>query len=156
MKKLTLILMILLFSINIFPLSGPAIDFKAMDIDGNTVELSKYKGKVVILDFWATWCSPCIKEIPNLKKIYSEFKNNEFEIISIALERKPKEHAIKFVADRGMSWVHIINKDKGREIATEYKIRYIPTMYVVGKKGDILASGLRGEKLKEKISELLK
>ena len=71
MKKLILILIILFVSTNIFPLSGSAIDFKAKDIDGNTIELSKYKGKVVILDFWATWCRPCIKEIPHLKKIYS-------------------------------------------------------------------------------------
>ena len=156
MKKLTLILMILFISANIFPLSGPAIDFKASDIDGNTIELSKYKGKVVILDFWATWCPPCIKEIPNLKKIYSEFKGDDFEIVSIALERRPKEHALKFVDDKGMSWVHIVDKAKGREIATKYKIQYIPTMYVINKKGDIIASGLRGDKLKEKISELLK
>jgi len=156
MKKLTLTLMILLIAAYIFPLSGPAIDFKATDINGKTIELSKFKGKVVILDFWATWCPPCIKEIPNLKKIYSEFKNDDFEIISIALERKSSEYAIKFVADKGMGWVHIIDKEKGREIATEYKIRFIPTMYVVGKKGNIIASGLRGEKLKEKISGLLK
>ncbi len=156
MKKLILILIIVFISVNIFPLSGPALDFSAKDIDGNIVELSKLKGKVVILDFWATWCPPCIKEIPNLKKIYQEFKGDDFEIVSIALERKPKEHAVKFVAENGMNWVHIIDKAKGREIATEYKIKYIPTMYVIGKKGDILASGLRGEKLKEKISELLK
>ena len=156
MKKLTLILIILFISANIFPLSGPAINFKAKDIDGNTTELSKYKGKVVILDFWATWCPPCIREIPNLKKIYSKFKDDDFEIISVALERKPREHAIKFVADNGMDWVHIIDKVKGKEIATEYKIRYIPTMYIINKKGEITASGLRGEKLGEKISELLK
>lgn len=153
---MTLILTILLISANIFPLSGPAIDFKAMDIEGNTTELSKFKGKVVILDFWATWCPPCIREIPNLKKIYKKYKNDDFEIISVALERKPKEHAIKYVDENGMDWVHIIDKAKGREIATEYKIRYIPTMYIINKKGDIVASGLRGEKLGEKISELLK
>ena len=156
MKKLILILMFLFVSITLFPLSGPAIDFEAKDIEGNVIELSKYKGKIVILDFWATWCPPCIKEIPNLKKIYSKYKGEDFEIISIALERKPKEHALKFVTDKKMNWVHIIDKNKGREIATDYKIRYIPTMYVINKKGEIIESGLRGEKLSEKITELLK
>jgi len=156
MKKWTIVLLIIFAASNLFPVSGTAIDFKADDIEGNTVELSKFKGKIVILDFWATWCPPCIKEIPNLKKIYSEFKGDEFEIISIALERKPKEHAVKFVEENEMDWIHIIDKDKGREIATDYKIQFIPTMYVIGKDGKIAASGLRGENLKKKISELLK
>ncbi len=156
MKKFILTLIILMIAGHIFPLSGPAINFKAKDIKGNAVELNKLKGKVVVLDFWATWCPPCIREIPNLKKIYSDFKNDNFEIISIALERKPKELAVKFVGDNGMGWVHIIDRKKGREIATDYNIRYIPTMYIINKKGDIIGSGLRGEKLREKITELLK
>ncbi len=156
MKKLSLLFIILFISANIYPLSGPAIDFEAVDINGKSIKLTEFKGKIVILDFWATWCPPCVKEIPNLKKIYSKYKGDDFEIISIALERKPKEHALKFVSDKKMDWIHIIDKDKGREIATEYKIRYIPTMYVINKKGDIIDSGIRGEKLVEKIAELLK
>ena len=156
MKKLILILMFLFFSISLFSISGPAIDFEAVDINGKNIKLKEFKGKIVLLDFWATWCSPCVKEIPNLKKIYSKYKDEDFEIISIALERKPKEHALKFVADKKMNWVHIIDKDKGREIATDYKIRYIPTMYIINKKGEIIESSLRGEKLGEKIDELLK
>ena len=156
MKKLTLLFIILFISVNIYPLSEPAIDFEAVDINGKSIKLTEFKGKIVILDFWATWCPPCIKEIPNLKKIYSKYKDDDFEIISIALERKPKEHALKFVSDKKMDWVHIIDKDKGREIATDYKIRYIPTMYVINKKGEIIESGIRGEKLGEKIAELLK
>ncbi|MEN8154639.1 MAG: TlpA disulfide reductase family protein [Acidobacteriota bacterium] len=156
MKKLILLITIIVFTINIYPLSGPAIDFNAVDIDGKNIKLSEFKGKVVILDFWATWCPPCLKEIPNLKKIYTKFKDDDFEIISIALERKPREHALKFVADKKMNWVHVIDKLKGREIATEYRIRYIPTMYIINKKGEIIESGLRGESLGEKIAELLK
>ena len=156
MKKLSLLFIILLFSATIYPLSGPAIDFEAVDINGKNIKLTEFKGKIVILDFWATWCPPCIKEIPNLKKIYSKYKDDDFEIISIALERKPKEHALKFVSDKKMNWVHIIDKAKGKEIATDYKIRYIPTMYVINKKGEIVESGIRGEKLGEKIAELLK
>ena len=156
MKKLAIVFIILFISANVYPLSGPAVDFDAVDITGKDLKLSEFKGKIVILDFWATWCPPCLKEIPNLKKIYSKYKDDDFEIISIALERKPKEHALKFVSDNDMDWVHIIDKDKGKEIATEYKIRYIPTMYIINKKGEIVESGLRGEKLAEKIGELLK
>ncbi len=157
MKKLILVVMIVFFiAVYFLPLSGSAIDFNTKDIKGNSVVLSKFKGKVVILDFWATWCPPCRKEIPNLKKIYSEFKGDNFEIISIALERRPSEYAKKFIKENGMNWIHIVDKEEGRRIAKDYKIRYIPTMYVINKRGDIVESGIRGEKLKERIIELLK
>jgi len=156
MKKLSIVFIILFTAAQIYPLTGPAIDFEAVDISGKKIKLSEFKGKVVILDFWATWCPPCIKEIPHLKKLYSTYKDEDFEIVSIALERKPREYALNFVKENKMNWVHVIDKDKGREIATEYKIRYIPTMYVIDKNGEIDASGLRGEKLGQKIAELLK
>ncbi len=156
MKKIMLLMLILIVSLNMFGVAETATDFNAKDINGKNIQLSKFKGKVVILDFWATWCRPCINEIPNLKNIYKKFKNEKFEIISIALERKPSEYAIGFVKENKMGWIHIIDKDKGREIATAYKIRYIPSMFVLNSKGEIVATGLRGESLLKKISELLK
>lgn len=155
MKRIIVIIVLIIIPFFAAAQMSEPINFSANDINGNTINLDEYKGKVVILDFWATWCPPCRKEIPNLKEIYKKNKGDNFEIISIALERKPKEFALNFVKEWKMGWVHIIDKIKGREIAGKYKIRYIPTMYVINKKGKIVATGLRGEQLKKKIGELL-
>lgn len=135
-------------------LGEEAANFSATDINGKTVELNGYKDKVILLDFWATWCGPCRREIPNLVDIKKNYANDPFEIVSIALERGPEADAKAFVEKYGMNWVHIIDNNKGREIANQYKIMYIPTMYII-KNGKILATGLRGEALKTKLKELL-
>lgn len=132
-----------------------AIDFTAVDINGKNVKLSDFKGKVVLLDFWATWCPPCRKEIPNLIDIKRSFKGKNFEIISIdGFERGDDSRAVEFVKQHKMNWVHIIDKRKGGQIAKQYNVMYIPTMYVI-KDGKIVASNLRGEALKNKIKELV-
>ncbi len=132
-----------------------AIDFTAVDINGKNIRLSDFNNKVVVLDFWATWCPPCRKEIPNLIDIKKTFKNKNFEIISIdGFERNSDAEAVKFVRDNGMDWIHIVNKTIGGDIANKYQIQYIPTMFIL-KKGKIVAVGLRGEELKKKIQELL-
>lgn len=133
-----------------------AIDFAAIDINGNRIKLSDYyNGKVVLLDFWATWCPPCRKEIPNLIDIKNTFKGKNFEIISVdGFERGKDTLAVEFVKQHKMNWIHIIDKRKGGEIAKQYNVMYIPTMYVI-KDGKIVASNLRGEALKNKIKELV-
>lgn len=130
-------------------------DFSAKDIAGKAVKLSDLKGKVVLLDFWATWCPPCRVEIPNLLGIFRQFKNKDFILISVSLDRD-LQAARKFVKDKEMDWVHIINMEAGREIATLYQVEYIPSTFVIGRKGKIEARQLRGDELKNKIASLLK
>jgi len=119
------------------------------------VKLSDLKGKVVLLDFWATWCPPCRVEVPNLLEIYRKFKDEDFVLISVSLDRDLTA-ARKFVKDKEMDWVHIIDWEAGREIATLYQVEYIPSTFVINRKGKIEARQLRGDELKEKIAALLK
>src|SRR5512140_3757709 len=99
-------------------------DFSAQDINGQAVKLSDLKGKVVLLDFWATWCPPCRVEVPNLLEIFRKFKDDDFVLISVSLDRDLAA-ARKFVKDKEMGWVHIIDQEAGREISNLYQVEYI-------------------------------
>ena len=134
---------------------GEPPDFKAKDISGLVVKLSDLKGKVVLLDFWATWCPPCRVEVPSLLEIFRKFKDKEFVLISVSLDRD-LQAARKFVQDKEMDWVHIIDLEAGREIATLYQVEYIPSTFVINRRGKIEARQLRGDELKNKIAALLK
>lgn len=155
MKKISLAWIIIIMAMSLLHgQAREAVNFTAVDIAGNNVELFSYKDKVILLDFWATWCGPCRREIPNLINIKDSFKDYPFEIISIALERGNIDSAVQFVKEQKMNWVHIIDLTMGRQIAEKYQVRYIPAMFLI-KNGKILASDLRGEELKEKIKQLL-
>jgi peroxiredoxin len=132
-----------------------APDFSAKDIAGQDVKLSGLKGKVVLLDFWATWCPPCRVEIPNLLEIFRKFKDKKFVLLSVSLDRD-LQAARKFIADKEMNWVHIADLAAGREIAGKYQVTYIPSTFIINRQGKIEASQLRGNELKDKIAELLK
>jgi peroxiredoxin len=134
---------------------GDPPDFSAKDISGLAVKLSELKGKVVLLDFWATWCPPCRVEVPNLLDIFRKFKDKDFVLISISLDRD-LQAAHKFVKDKKMDWVHIIDWEAGQAIATLYQVEYIPATFVIGRQGKIEARQIRGVELKNKIAALLK
>jgi peroxiredoxin len=130
-------------------------DFAAKDINGQAVKLSDLKGRVVLLDFWATWCPPCRAEIPNLLDIFRKFKDKKFVLISVSLDRDLPA-ARKFIADKEMGWVHVVDRDAGNAIAEKYQVEYIPSTFIINRLGKIEASQLRGDELKEKIADLLK
>ncbi|MCP4220459.1 MAG: TlpA family protein disulfide reductase [bacterium] len=148
-----LIIIMLVFSF-VNAAAYDAIDFTAKDTNGKKISLHGFKDTLVLLDFWATWCPPCRKEIPNLIDIKNTFKSDKFEILSIALERGSFDPAKVFVKEHKMNWVHIIDAAAAEKIAKSYRIQAIPTMYLV-KNGKIVATGLRGHGLKGKIKKLL-
>jgi peroxiredoxin len=132
-----------------------APDFKFTTIQGEAIALSDYKGKIVILDFWATWCGPCLPEIPHLKSIYVRHPRSELQIIGISLDDKP-EKLMQFVKQKNINWPQILQpKGWDDSLTTKYNVAGIPRTYIIGRNGEIVAKDLRGEKLEQRIADLL-
>ena len=128
-------------------------DFK--DIEGKPIRMEDYKGKVLLIDFWATWCGPCIGELPNVLEAYKKYHAKGFEILSISFDSDRSKFE-KFIKERGMTWRHYFDgKRWGNEIGALYNIRAIPHTILVGKDGKIAAINLRGGRLIETVRELI-
>jgi thiol-disulfide isomerase/thioredoxin len=119
---------------------SPAPDFRFESIDGKQVRLSSLLGKVVYIDVWATWCNPCIKEIPYLKKLEEEYSSKGIVFVSISIDaEKDRDKWKKFVADQQLKGVQLFAGDKGhKDITTAYKISGIPRFIVIGKDGKVV------------------
>jgi len=133
----------------------PAKDFTLELLNGEKFTLSAQKGKVVLVDFWATWCGPCRREIPNLKQYYTEFQNKNFEIIGISLDTK-KESLDDYIAKEKLPWKITASLQGWKdETAKFYGVKSIPSYWLIDKKGLLRHFGLRQEKLKEAITQLV-
>lgn len=129
-------------------------DFAA-EYEGKTVKLSDYvgKGKYVLVDFWASWCAPCKKEIPNLIKVYNAYKGDKFEVLGVATWDKP-EDTKKSIAALGIPYPQMLNAQYAGSDA--YGITGIPQIILFGPDGKILKRNLRGEQIEKTIQELVK
>lgn len=130
-------------------------DFSVTSLSGENISLSKLKGKVVLIDFWATWCGPCRQEMPAVKQIWEKHKNNNFTIIGISLDmdREPLDNYIK---TKGISWPQYYDglgwKNK---VARLYGVTGIPFTVLLDKNGEVAGVSLRGESLARKVEELV-
>lgn len=135
---------------------GVKPDFTLPDIAGNPLKLSSLKGKVVLVDFWASWCSPCRKENPNLVKAYNKYHNKGFEILAVSLDDKKINWEKAIEADK-LTWLHVSDlKGWKSELALEYGIKSIPTSFLLDADGKIIAKDLRGDALEKKLATLFK
>lgn len=133
-------------------------DLKAKDPEGKDIALSDFagKGNVVLVDFWASWCPPCRADMPELVKMYKEYKGKGFEIVGVSLD-KEQTAWVKGIKDLNITWPQISDlKFWDSELSKAYGVRGIPHTVLLDKDGKIVARGLRGEELAAKIAELMK
>lgn len=157
-KVVSLIIFSFLFStvVNAQPKQGQlATEIALPSVNGDTIRLSSLKGKVVFLDFWASWCAPCRVSNKNLVKLYSKYKNKGFEILGISLddEKKKWKNAIK--QDK-ITWLQV-NDGGGWEAKTAqaWNISAIPTSFLIDKEGRLLAMDLEGKELEKAVKYLV-
>ena len=131
----------------------PAPSFQVKDLNGKELSLKKLHGQVVLLDFWATWCGPCIAEMPNVKKTYEKYKDQKFQIIGISLDRSI-EPLKSFVKKEGLAWHQYF--DDARILSTMYQVNAIPSTFLIDGEGIIRKTNLRGRSLETAVAALVK
>ena len=144
-----------LYEIDHLGLGMDAPDFAAATLDGDTLRLADLRGRVVLLDFWATWCGPCLPEIAHLADVTGEHGDDEFAVVGISLDRE-REDLVSMVEERDLSWAHVWQEDGwDGEIARLYNVRSLPQTYLLDRDGRIVAKGLRGDDMAAAVAELV-
>ena len=131
-------------------------DFSATDLDGKPISIEAYRGKIVLLDFWAVWCGPCVAEMPNVKKVYNTYKDKGFDIIGISLDND-ETRLRDFLKENDIPWRQVFDgQGWDSTVPQQYGIRGIPSMWLIDKEGKLISNQARGEKLETLVAEALK
>ncbi|MEM7602745.1 MAG: TlpA disulfide reductase family protein [Verrucomicrobiota bacterium] len=134
---------------------GDTMDIKFTSTEGSEIDLTAMTDKVILVDFWATWCGPCVAEMPHVISTYEKYKDAGFEVVGISLDSE-KAALDAFVTENGMTWPQYFDGEGwGNKIAKEFGITGIPATFLIGKDGKIAASNLRGNALEEAVAGLL-
>ncbi len=161
-KKVLLVIVVLLLTWNMYAqqetpnIADPRLAIRLPDIKGDTLNLADTKGKVVLIDFWASWCVPCRIANRHLVKLYAKYKEKGFEVFSISLDESKKEWQ-KAVAKDKITWLQV-NENTGWEAgaAMRWNITALPATFLVNKKGDVVAVDISGKRLEKALKKLLK
>lgn len=156
MKKIIGIIF-LMISLVSFSNNAKAPDFNLKDQYGVIHSLENYKGKVIFLNFWATWCPPCKKEMPDIESIYKEYGENKKDVVILGVNSEKENGVKKFLKDKGYTFPTVI--DENSEVMRKYFIQAFPTSFVIDKEGNVygyVMGGLTKEQIKQVIEEVLK
>lgn len=134
------------------------VDLKFTAIDGREVDTKKLKGKVLLVDFWATWCGPCVEEIPNIVAVYGKYHDKGFEAVGITLDQdsKPAGELLEFTKKYQMPWPQCFDVKRGEQaFSKQFGIEAIPAMFLLDQNGMIVSTNARGPKLEQEVRRLL-
>ncbi len=142
-----------------FNTENPAPNFTMQSAEGNAISLSQFKGKVVMIDFWATWCPPCVKSIPEVKNLWKKYKDKGLVILGVSLD-KDLQAWQTYIKNNDMNWFQVADgKFWENDAAILYGVESIPNVCIIDQKGNIVAKGLnpmgQSEEIEQTLSTLL-
>lgn len=136
-------------------LEGKPFSLKGNGLDGKPIDVASYRGKVVLVIFWATWCQPCTEDLPQIRAMYDQYRAKGFEIVGVNLDTQ-RELVAPYIAQHGNNWAHIAqNAGLEGNVAVEFGIISVPTMFLVDQKGVVVNNSAAVEDLKETLPKLL-